>query len=246
VSEPVDPSGESPDSETPGRRDGQTKLAPLHACGKPPVQGMKSGSCCAGAPSRRSLARGSACIADRPTSRSSPRRGPSGNPRRTPEDEAHIPTQHPPPSQEARLSSTHEHSRRTRGPQVAPCQGPGSALGLIHRVRTRREFSLLSSSGRRVRTELLWCTYSPDDSIPAPRVAFAIGRAFGSAVARNRARRQIREAVSRRHLRAPLRPGRYLIGITRSVNVHMFPTTFPEVEAKVDDLLDTVERCSVD
>jgi len=26
----------------------------------------------------------------------------------------------------------------------------------------------------------------------------------------------------------------------------MFPTAFPEVEAKVDDLLDTVERCSVD
>jgi len=26
----------------------------------------------------------------------------------------------------------------------------------------------------------------------------------------------------------------------------MFPTAFPEVEAKVDELLDTVERCSVD
>ena len=117
---------------------------------------------------------------------------------------------------------------------------------MIHRVRTRREFSLLSSSGRRVRTELLWCTHSPDDSIPAPRVAFAIGRAFGPAVARNRVRRQIRAVVASRHASDPLRPGRYLIGITRSINEHMFPKDHTSVAHEVTRLLDAVERCSVD
>ena len=51
----------------------------------------------------------------------------------------------------------------------------------------------------------------PDSSIPAPRIAFAIGRSTGGAVTRNRIRRRLREAV--RH--SSLTPGLYLFGVTR-------------------------------
>ena len=114
---------------------------------------------------------------------------------------------------------------------------------MIHRVRTRREFSLLSS-GRRVRTESLWCTHSPDDTTPTPRLAFAIGRGFGSAVHRNRARRQLRSAILARHASSPLSPGRYLVGITRSINAQTFPSRYVVIESEVEELLEKAERCS--
>ena len=186
---------------------------------------------------------GSACIADRDDPRSVPASGMVREPRRTQPDEAHISAERPPSCEEARLPCSYEHPSRSRGPQIPPRQGPRAALRLIHRVRTRREFSLLSS-GRRVRTELLWCTHSPDDSILAPRLAFAIGRGFGSAVDRNRARRRIRSAILTRHAASPLTPGRYLVGITRSVSAQTFPSRFGVIEREVAELLNQIEPCS--
>ena len=186
---------------------------------------------------------GLACIAVRHDTRSVPASGMTREPRRTQQDEAHISTQRSPSRQEARFPRPHEHSSRSRGPQVPPRKGPRAALGLIHRVRTRREFSLLSS-GRRVRTELLWCTHSLDDSLPSPQLAFAIGRGFGSAVHRNRARRRLRSAILARHASNPLLPGRYLVGITRSINAHTFPSRYRVIESEVTELLEKTERCS--
>jgi ribonuclease P protein component len=186
---------------------------------------------------------GLACIAVRHDTRSVPASGMTREPRRTQQDEAHISTQRSPSRQEARFPRPHEYSSRSRGPQVPPRKGPRAALGLIHRVRTRREFSLLSS-GRRVRTELLWCTHSLDDSLPSPQLAFAIGRGFGSAVHRNRARRRLRSAILARHASNPLLPGRYLVGITRSINAHTFPSRYRVIESEVAELLEKTERCS--
>ena len=195
------------------------------------------------APRAVALGDGLACIANRHDTRSVPAMGMVREPRRTQEHEAHISTQRSPSREEARLPCPHEHPSRPRGPQVPPREGPCAALGLIHRVRTRREFSLLSS-GRRVRTELLWCTHSPDDTIPTPRLAFAIGRGFGSAVHRNRARRQLRSAILARHASNPLSPGRYLVGITRSMNAQTFPFRYAVIESEVEELLAKAERCS--
>ena len=52
-----------------------------------------------------------------------------------------------------------------------------------------------------------------DPSLRGPQVAFAIGRTAGTAVRRNRVRRQLRE-VLRTHS-PDLGPGLYLLGLTR-------------------------------
>ena len=66
-----------------------------------------------------------------------------------------------------------------------------------------------------------------DPSLDGPQVAFAIGRTAGTAVKRNRVRRQLRE-VLRRHSH-DLRPGLYLVGLTR-----------PAVDISYSDVLQSV------
>jgi ribonuclease P protein component len=79
---------------------------------------------------------------------------------------------------------------------------------LIDRIRERDDFERLRREGTRVRIDPLWCSFVPDPALEPPRVAFAIGRATGSAVQRNRLRRRLRELLRRRSLAA----GLYLIG----------------------------------
>ena len=122
--------------------------------------------------------------------------------------EAHLPTQQPTPCQEARLSPSHEHPCRPARPQVAPRQGPPSPLGLIWRIQERSAFARLSSEGRRAQAGVLWCTYVLDPIVTPPRVAFAIGRAYGPAVMRNRLRRRLRAVLAT----SDLPPGWYLVG----------------------------------
>lgn len=57
-------------------------------------------------------------------------------------------------------------------------------------------------------------TYLPSPATEPPRVAFAVGRALGPAVVRNRMRRRLR-AITRELAAAPggLPPGSYLIGV---------------------------------
>jgi ribonuclease P protein component len=66
---------------------------------------------------------------------------------------------------------------------------------LIRRIRERRAFERLARHGTRVRSTSLWCSYLHDPELGAPHVAFAIGRAVGPAVVRNRLRRRIRSVL---------------------------------------------------
>jgi ribonuclease P protein component len=66
----------------------------------------------------------------------------------------------------------------------------------------------LSRDGHRSRAGVLWCTYVLDPAAEQPQVAYAIGRAYGPAVVRNRTRRQLRSLLAERQLP----PGLYLIG----------------------------------
>jgi len=77
------------------------------------------------------------------------------------------------------------------------------------RVRTRGEFAALRERGSRSRQRSLRVLHLPDDA-DGVRVAFAIGRPVGTAVVRNRLRRQLRAAI--REL-APS-PGLYLLSVT--------------------------------
>jgi len=79
---------------------------------------------------------------------------------------------------------------------------------LIWRIRERSAFTRLAREGRRTRAGVLWCTYIPDPIATPPRVAYALGRAIGPAVVRNRLRRQLRELLAV----ASLPPGLYLLG----------------------------------
>ena len=79
---------------------------------------------------------------------------------------------------------------------------------MIWRIRDRGTFQRLSREGRRSRAGVLWCTAVLDPSLSPPRGAFAIGRAFGPAVQRNRVRRQLRSLLSEMTVPA----GAYLIG----------------------------------
>ena len=85
---------------------------------------------------------------------------------------------------------------------------------MIWRIRERSAFTRIASDGRRARAGVLWCTYflDPPESATPPRVAFAFGRAFGPAVVRNRARRQLRAILRSAASSGQLPPGHYLFG----------------------------------
>lgn len=73
-----------------------------------------------------------------------------------------------------------------------------------------------------------------DPSLDAPQVAFAIGRTAGTAVARNRARRRLRE-ILRTHA-CTVVPGLYLWGLTKpaaTVTYEELATAVPGVLAKL-------------
>jgi ribonuclease P protein component len=85
---------------------------------------------------------------------------------------------------------------------------------LIWRIRERREFARLTAEGQRARAGVLWCTYildPPGISTP-PRVAFALGRALGTAVVRNRVRRQLRAMLQDASSAGRIPAGTYLFG----------------------------------
>jgi ribonuclease P protein component len=77
-------------------------------------------------------------------------------------------------------------------------------------------FDRFRTDGRRVRRGALWCSYIADATAVPPRVAYAVGRPVGSAVVRNRLRRQLRARVAAQAQAGRLPPGFYLFGATPS------------------------------
>ena len=126
--------------------------------------------------------------------------------------EAYLSAQRPSPVQAARLPASHVDARRSGHPEGAPGQGPGPAVGLIWSIRDRAVFDRFRTEGRRVRHGVLWCTWIADAEARPPRVAYAIGRAVGGAVVRNRVRRQLRHGVAAEAGAGGLPGGWYLIG----------------------------------
>lgn len=128
--------------------------------------------------------------------------------------EAHVPTQQPTSSQEARIPSTHGNPSRTTSSQGAPPQGPPSSVGLIWRLRERRAFAQLRRHGRRVRKGVVTVTAVVDlSSTHPPRLAFAISRKVGPAVTRNRLRRQVRAHLTELRKKDQFASGDYLVTI---------------------------------
>jgi len=105
---------------------------------------------------------------------------------------------------------------------------------LIDRVRDRDAFARLRRDGIRIRTDPLWCSFVLDPDLEPPQVAFAIGRAVGSAVSRNRLRRRLRAVL----VACDVPPGLYLVGARVPACEH----TFADIENTVHRLFDKVHR----
>ncbi len=165
--------------------------------------------------------------------------------------EAHIPAQLASPGQEARVPCPHEHPRRPCGAEEPAGQGPRPSVGLIHRVRGRTAFERLARDGRRVRRSALWCSWCPEspstNTSPAPAssvtaVAFALGRALGPAVTRNRLRRQLRSLCRELDRRSELPPGLLLIGAKPAATELTFDQLEMELRSMVRQLTDGSRR----
>jgi ribonuclease P protein component len=83
-----------------------------------------------------------------------------------------------------------------------------AAVAATRRVRNRTAFAALRT-GRRGHAGPVRVTWVPEPAATPPHVAFAVGRRVGSAVARNRVRRQLRAIVA--DLADGLAPGTYLV-----------------------------------
>lgn len=82
----------------------------------------------------------------------------------------------------------------------------------IGRVRTRASFAALAATGRRARRGVVRITAVVGDPDDLPCLAFAVSKAVGPAVVRNRIRRRLRAAA------AELGPvaGTYLVAVDPS------------------------------
>jgi ribonuclease P protein component len=88
---------------------------------------------------------------------------------------------------------------------------------VIWRIRERSVFGRFRSDGRRYRHDPLWLTWIDDPSARPPRLAFAVGRAVGPAVTRNRLRRRLRAALQDvTRAEGDLPAGWYLLGVAPS------------------------------
>lgn len=103
---------------------------------------------------------------------------------------------------------------------------------MIGPIRSRTDFERLRRDGHRVRIEPFWCAHLITPADERVLVAFAINRAVGNAVIRNRLRRRLRAILAE----LPLPPGLYLIGCRPSASELPFEairSTLGKLPAKV-------------
>jgi ribonuclease P protein component len=130
--------------------------------------------------------------------------------------EADLPAEPAEAQQEARISSADADPRGSQRAEDAPPSRPRPPVRLIRRVRGHDTFRDLARSPAR-RRGALGARLLPGDPSEPPAVAYAIPRAVGGAVERNRLRRRLRATV--RDLEAELVPGgRYLVSAGPAVS----------------------------
>jgi ribonuclease P protein component len=109
--------------------------------------------------------------------------------------EEDVPAQQPEAQEEARLPASDAHPRRSSGHRPPPVEGSRTPLRLIWRIRDRASFRALARGRRRRQGTLVVTTSLLDRPGDPPRVAYAVDRRLGTAVARNTVRRRLRAAV---------------------------------------------------
>jgi ribonuclease P protein component len=146
--------------------------------------------------------------------------------------ETHVSAEQPPSGEASRLPTSDVDPRRTGHPGGAPAQGSSAPVGLIWAVRDRRTFDALRRSRWRYRSGPLTVTWCPDGPGIPPRVAYAVSRRVGTAVARNRLRRRLRAAV--RECSAAFGPGAFLVSASPGAASLPYPTLKAALLAAVE------------
>lgn len=132
---------------------------------------------------------------------------------RRPDRETHLPAERTPPQAAPRISSADVVARGSRDPEAAARERAQAALGLKarlvqrrHRLSRSRDFDDVYRRGTSASTRYLVLHWFPreDDAEGDPRLGLAVPRSVGSAVIRNRMKRQLREAWRRVLAEVPL------------------------------------------
>jgi ribonuclease P protein component len=123
--------------------------------------------------------------------------------------ETDLPAERAQAEAEARLPRSHGDACRPRDPQAPPGEGSQAPVGLTsldarvqrrHRLSRSRDFDAVYRHGRSVSTRFLvlyW--FAREDGAEAgARFGLAVPKAVGSAVARNKIKRRLREALRTR------------------------------------------------
>ena len=111
---------------------------------------------------------------------------------------------------------------------------------MTHRIRERHAFERLRRDGTRVHSTSLWCNFLSDPLVTPSCTAFAISRAFGPAVARNRFRRRLRALLRTRQASKPLPPGLLLIGVDMASGAATVLSRTSTHVATTDELLHVI------
>src|SRR5438093_3429776 len=120
--------------------------------------------------------------------------------------EAHLPAERTQAQAQARLSRAHGDSSRPGDPEAAQGEGSQAALGVSrqavqrrHRLSRSRDFDAVYRQGRSVATRfLVLYAFEREDEPGDSRLGLAVPKAVGTAVTRNRIKRQLREAWAAR------------------------------------------------
>ena len=155
----------------------------------------------------------------------------------SPSEQAHVPAEQSAPREDAWFPAAHAHPGRPRHPRRPQAQGPRPAECLIlpsqSRMRRGAEFALTVRTGTRAGTprvvgHLLLRPDARHREEPA-RVGFAVSRAVGSAVTRNRVKRRLR-ALMRGYLQS-LPGGSLLVVRANAAAAH---ASQPDLAADLD------------
>ena len=100
---------------------------------------------------------------------------------------------------------------------------------MIWTIRGRKAFQTLARSGRKARTDTLWCSFLNDPTAVPLRLGFAVGRSVGRATRRNLLRRRLRAIVGTATSELGIDHGWLLIGARPDAAKHTFASLRVEV-----------------